>query len=96
MEDKQMTVSVPIELIDATHRIGFFKLVQKLGQECESHREAYEKAEAQLEMYGMARRYANYDSFRNQYRIWVRDTLEQSDLGSAKKRLPSICREPQR
>jgi len=88
MEDKQMTVSVPIELIDATHRVGFFKLVQRLGQDCERFREAYEAAEAQLESYGMARRYANYDSFRNQYRIWVRDNLQ--------KRLPDIHREPQK
>ena len=88
MEDKQMTVSVPIELIDATHRVGFFKLVQPMGQDVERFREAYELAEAELEKDGMARRYANYDSFRNQYRIWVRDTIQ--------KRLPGIHREPQK
>lgn len=74
---KGITIEVPVEVIEATHRIGFFKRVQKLAQECERMSEAYRKAEEELEMYGLPKRYASYGSFRKSYWQWVRLRIQR-------------------
>ena len=57
-------VCVPISVIKATHKSGYFDLYgHYLGQGL-SPREAYEAVEGALFRHGLPGRYASYESFR--------------------------------
>lgn len=74
---EEKTIRVPLHVIDATHRVGFFKRVQDVKEEYRTWPEAYEAVEQELEQYGLPRRYKGYDSFRRCYRLWVNIVLNK-------------------
>lgn len=81
MKGEEKTISVPEHVIDSTHRVGFFKRVRELAQkqDCISMRDAYEDANEELQQYGLPERYANYNSFRYAYYLWIRTELERGE-----------------
>lgn len=74
MEEKE-TVRVPIEVIESTHREGFFKQVRSLNASHCTMREAYDRISSLLEEYGLPVRYTSFESFESAYYAWSRKLL---------------------
>lgn len=58
------TVSIPIEIVNATHRGGYYELYLSYVQEGYTSQAAYERVEDALERYGLPCRYSSYETFR--------------------------------
>lgn len=58
------TVAIPIEIVHATHRGGYYELYLTYVQDGYTSQAAYERIEAQLERYGLPCRYSSYETFR--------------------------------
>jgi len=58
------TVEIPIEVVNATHRGGYWELYLMYVHGGVSPREAFEAVEAALERYGLPCRFSSYESFR--------------------------------
>lgn len=61
-------VSIPIEIVNATHRGGYFELYLAYIQKGMRPIEAYNAVEDDLESYGLPGRYSSYQSFR--HNLW--------------------------
>lgn len=57
-------VSIPIEVVNATHPGGYRELYLKYVQDGYTSQRAWEIVEEQLERYGLPARYSSYYSFR--------------------------------
>jgi len=58
------TVTIPLEVVNATHAGGYFELYVKRRQEGLNSKEAWSAVESELESYGLPGRYSSYESFR--------------------------------
>jgi hypothetical protein len=62
------TVTIPIAVVNATHRGGYFELYLSYVRQGMKSREAYNAVEDDLERYGLPGRYSSYKNFRDA--IW--------------------------
>lgn len=58
------TVTIPLEVVNATHPGGYFELYMKRRQEGFTSKEAWSAVESELQSYGLPGRYSSYESFR--------------------------------
>lgn len=58
------TISIPLNVVKATHSTGYFELYRAFLSKGDPPRIAYEKTEAELERYGLPGRYNCFQSFR--------------------------------
>lgn len=58
------TITIPIEVVNATHPGGYRELYLKYVQEGYTPQKAWEMVEDRLEKYGLPGRYSTYESFR--------------------------------
>lgn len=58
------TVTIPLEVVNATHPGGYFELYAKRRQEGLTSKEAWSAVESELQSYGLPGRYSSYESFR--------------------------------
>ena len=59
------TITIPLEVVNATHPGGYFELYLHYRAEGMTVKQAWEEVEAQLEHYGLPGRYSSFKSFLN-------------------------------
>lgn len=76
MTDPAYIVSIPLEVVNATHRGGYYELFLKFRGEGMTTKEAYCRIEAELSAYGLPPRYTSFKSFLNNTWTMRRDLKE--------------------
>jgi 3-dehydroquinate synthetase len=82
------TISIPIEVVNATHRGGYWELYLRYKQEGMTSRDAFEMVEEQLSRYGLPARFNSYYTFRKS--LWRMRKDLKADQRRKATELPCI------
>lgn len=70
-------VQIPLEVVNATHRGGYYELFLKFRGEGMTMTAAWSRVEAELSAYGLPPRYSSFESFRVSSRHEMRRELKR-------------------
>jgi len=80
------TVTIPLEIVNATHRGGYWELYLSYVQQGYASVAAYEMVEADLARHGLPGRFRSYESFRRS--MWrIRRDLDDWKREKMRKRV---------